>query len=157
MEKLEPGSIKQVTAVSKLHINKDKYILLIGFKDVYDEKHEGYLTNDLKITNIGEKNLMNLDADVKKFSTIQESDIYVTKLKDLISWRENEDDFILLTVKFKLDPKFNIDEITSKLDTVGAKVVQIGQPNDDSILTAIDEARQFRDRLLTIQNIIDSE
>ena len=154
MNKMGTDVIKQILAVNKIQINKDKFMLWVTFKDVYDEKYDGYLTTDLKITNIKEKGLGLLDPNIKKFTGIQEADIYVNRLKEMVSWREDEENFILLTVKFNIDGTFNLDETIAKLNAMNAKTVQIGKPNDDSILTSVDDARQFRDRLKTIQDII---
>lgn len=154
MNKMGTDVIKQILAVNKIQLNKDKFMLWVTFKDVYDEKHDGYLTVDLEITNIKEKGLGLLDPNIKKFSSISESDLYVSRLKEIVSWREDEDNFILLTVKFTIDGKFNLDDTIAKLNAISAKTVQIGKPNDDSILTSIDDAIQFRDRLKTIQDII---
>jgi hypothetical protein len=154
MNKMGTDVIKQILAVNKIQLNKDKFMLWVTFKDVYDDKYDGYLTADLEITNIAEKGLGLLDPNIKKFSTIAESDIYVNRLTEMVSWREDEDNFILLTVKFNIDGKFDLDEAIAKLNAISAKTVMIGKPNDDSILTSIDDARQFRDRLISIQNII---
>lgn len=157
MNKMGTDVIKQILSVNKIQINKDMFMLWVTFKDVYDEKHDGYLTSDLEITNIKEKGLGLLDPNIKKFSSIAESDLYVSRLKEMVSWREDEDNFILLTVKFTIDDKFNLDDTITKLSSIDAKTVQIGKPNDDTILTSIDDARQFRDRLISIQDIIGDD
>ncbi len=154
MNKMGTDVIKQVLAVNKVQLNKDKFMLWIIFVDVYDEKHNGYLTYDLEISNLKEKGLGLLDPNIKKFTSTAEADIYINRLKEMVGWREDEDNYILLTVKFNIDDKFNLDEAIAKLNDIKAKTVMIGKPNDDSILTSVDDARQFRDRLKTIQDII---